>query len=188
MSPPNPAAKWRTIPEAEIVAMLPATVRTVAEELGRSIVSVNERLGYMAARGVIYVCGMTPREGCAPPARIYQAGPVPPRAAKGGRKSDEERRQQNVQCKATARKNLAEAREIEGALEQMRDPYGLQYGKPAPLGVDLILLTVYGKFIVGEWKGLPGDLYTAWAYLPKRKLAAEQMLARKLSLVPNPED
>lgn len=185
----NTNPRYKVIPEATIVALLPATIRELATSLGRSTNSVNERIGLMAARGVIRVGDRSARSGMTGPSRIYYPGSTVPSSERvKAAKSKEQRRQQQAACKAEARKIKQEVKELGDQLKATNDPKGLQYGVPPPLGVDLLLLTTYGKFVVGNWSGLPGDLYTAWAHLPNRSIESEKILARKLSLTPTTED
>ena len=181
--------RYKVIPEATIVALLPATVRELATSLGRSTNTINERIGLMAARGVVRVGNKLPRIGMTGPARVYYPGGTVASAARViASKSEEQRRQQQAACKAEARKIKQEVKQLGEQLKATNDPKGLQYGMPPPLGVDLLLLTTYGKFVVGNWRGLTGDLYTAWTHLPNRSIESEKILARKLSLTPTTED
>ena len=176
------------ISQESIVAMLPATVREIAEAFGRDVTSINERIRLMLERHIVRAGPKLPRHGMRGPTVVYYPGTEPPSKARAENQTPEQRRAQNLKSKAEARKIKNEVKRLTEELQKMNNPYGFQYGVPAPLGVELILLTTYGKLITGEWKGLPGDLYITWAYPPKRNLESEKILARIVSLTPNPED
>jgi hypothetical protein len=171
---------YKVIAQAEIVAILPATVREIAEKLGRDANTLYERLNLMETKGIIHV-GETKRKGNNQSVKVYYAGTIQPSQGR-------HRRQTSADRELTHAMLLQEVKQLGETIEKTNDPRGLQYGVPAPLDTELLLLTAYGKFIVGPWKGLPGDLYVAWAVLPTRNLNSEMLLARKLSLIPPEEN
>lgn len=57
-----------------------------------------------------------------------------------------------------------------------------RYGISAPLGEKLLLLTVGGVAVIGNWQGMMGDMYLAWSYLPKRDKEAEKAIINNPNL------
>lgn len=169
---------YTVVSQAQIVALLPASVRTLADKLDRDVTTMNERLGIMAAKSIVHV-GERKKIGTNNWERIYYPGSVPPSPRRDTKKS--------ASAEAAITQLIEEVDQLSKTIKKSNEPTGLQYGVPAPLDTELLLLSTYGKFVIGFWKGLPGDLYTAWAYLPKRNLNSEMLLAKKLSLIPAEE-
>lgn len=53
-----------------------------------------------------------------------------------------------------------------------------RYDDTAPRGRKVLLLTIGGVLVQGNWKGYLGEFFLAWQPLPKRDKVAESLLFR----------
>lgn len=59
-----------------------------------------------------------------------------------------------------------------------------RYKETPPNGTKLLLLTVHGSAVIGNWQGEYGQYYIAWSALPKRNKILERELYCKPSSNP----